>query len=532
MDKHSMNMEKSRTCLYGSILAAFAACILLVLSYSAFGIRMIPDVREISKNNKFYSYIRNENFMNTRNIPENECCVEKREVIREMMRHAWNGYVKHAWGHNELRPVSGSGHTAKIYGNTMLGATIVDAMDTLLIMNMSSEYEKGREWIANELNLENVNEYVSVFEMTIRFVGGLLSCFALTNDPMFLQKAKHITDKLLPAFGTQTGIPKPTLLLNSDKTDSFETNIAEAGSLHLEFVYLSYATNDTTYKSLVNKVRQEICGCKVKRAKSGLFPNSISFETGTFTTVATTLGAEGDSFYEYLLKAWIQSNGRDGRARELFQRAMTAVERRLVKKSDSGLYYLLEHRNGGEGMSHLACFSGGMFALAAETMFTGKRKERFKFLAVEITKTCRESYVRSETGVGPEIFLFNNDRQAKARYLTESFYILRPEVVESYFYLWRTTREQKYRDWAWDVVIALQKYCRAEYGFSGIRNVYDEKTEKDDVQQSFFLAETLKYLYLIFSDDLLPLDKWVYNTEGHPLPIKGRNTAYKLSRNS
>ena len=71
---------------------------------------------------------------------------------------------------------------------------------------------------------------------------------------------------------------------------------------------------------------------------------------------------------------------------------------------------------------------------------------------------------------------------------------------------------------------ALEKHCQTENGFSGIRDVYSTSPAKDDVQQSFFLAETLKYLYLLFSDDdLIPLDHWVFNTEAHPFPVKGKH---------
>jgi mannosyl-oligosaccharide alpha-1,2-mannosidase len=99
-------------------------------------------------------------------------------------------------------------------------------------------------------------------------------------------------------------------------------------------------------------------------------------------------------------------------------------------------------------------------------------------------------------------------------------YILRPEVVETYFYLWRLTHDQKYRDWAWEVAKAIETHCRTDSGYSGIKDVYDTNPIKNDIQPSYFLAETLKYLYLIFCDDsVLPLDKWVFNTEAHPLPI-------------
>ncbi|KAI1292831.1 Mannosyl-oligosaccharide alpha-1,2-mannosidase IA [Halotydeus destructor] len=93
--------------------------------------------------------------------------------------------------------------------------------------------------------------------------------------------------------------------------------------------------------------------------------------------------------------------------------------------------------------------------------------------------------------------------------------------------MWRLTKEQKYRDWAWEAVQAIEKHCRVENGYSGLKNVYDANSPKDDVQQSFFFAEVLKYLYLIFSEDnLISLDEWVFNTEAHPLPIKGKNPAY------
>lgn len=127
----------------------------------------------------------------------------------------------------------------------------------------------------------------------------------------------------------------------------------------------------------------------------------------------------------------------------------------------------------------------------------------------------------------PLFHRFTQEVEAKATRIGEKYYILRPETIESYFYLWRLTHDPKYRDWAWEAALAIEKHCKVENGYSGIKNVYDINGPKDDVQQSFFLAETLKYLYLIFSnDDLLPFDQWVFNTEAHPLPIKGVNPAY------
>lgn len=125
--------------------------------------------------------------------------------------------------------------------------------------------------------------------------------------------------------------------------------------------------------------------------------------------------------------------------------------------------------------------------------------------------------------MGPEAFRFTDAVEARALKQNERYYILRPETYESYFVLWRLTKDQKYRDWGWEAVQALEKNCRVESGgYTGIKNVYQINGQKDDVQQSFLLAESFKYLYLLFSDDdLISLDQWVFNSEAHPLPIKG-----------
>jgi len=241
------------------------------------------------------------------------------------------------------------------------------------------------------------------------------------------------------------------------------------------------------------------------------------------------MGALGDSFYEYLLKEWIRSGKRDLQAKRLFDEAALDVEKQLVKVSKSGLTYFAEYKYGRleHKMDHLACFAGGMYGLAAREE-QDENSERFMNIARGITNTCHESYIRSDTKLGPESFRFSDSVEARAVKSTERYYILRPETVEAYFYLWRLTKDQKYRDWAWDAAQAIERNCRVEGGYTGVKNVYAVDSPKDDVQQSFFLAETLKYLYLIFSDDsLISFDEWVFNTEAHPLPVKGKNPLYR-----
>lgn len=96
-------------------------------------------------------------------------------------------------------------------------------------------------------------------------------------------------------------------------------------------------------------------------------------------------------------------------------------------------------------------------------------------------------------------------------------FLLRPETVESLFILSRITGQTKWKDAAWKIFIAIEKYCRTNVSYSGIRNVNSQSPELSGRLESWFLAETLKYLYLIFSpNDVISLDDWVFNTEAHP----------------
>nr|XP_016937145.1 mannosyl-oligosaccharide alpha-1,2-mannosidase IA isoform X2 [Drosophila suzukii]XP_016937147.1 mannosyl-oligosaccharide alpha-1,2-mannosidase IA isoform X2 [Drosophila suzukii] len=457
---------------------------------------------------------------------------EKRNQVVKMMEHAWHNYKLYAWGKNELRPLSQRPHSASIFGAYDLGATIVDGLDTLYIMGLEKEYREGRDWIERKFSLDNISAELSVFETNIRFVGGMLTLYAFTGDPLYKEKAQHIADKLLPAFQTPTGIPYALVNTKTGGAKNYgwasggSSILSEFGTLHLEFAYLSDITGNPLYRERVQTIRQVL---KEIEKPKGLYPNFLNPKTGKWGQLHMSLGALGDSYYEYLLKAWLQSGQTDEEAREMFDEAMLAILDKMVRTSPGGLTYVsdlkfdrLEHK-----MDHLACFSGGLFALGAATR-QNDYTDKYMEVGKGITNTCHESYIRAPTQLGPEAFRFSEAVEARALRSQEKYYILRPETFESYFVLWRLTHDQKYRDWGWEAVLALEKHCRAAHGYCGLRNVYQQEPQKDDVQQSFFLAETLKYLYLLFSDDsVLPLDEWVFNTEAHPLPIKGANAYYR-----
>uniref|UniRef100_A0A8C5FX30 alpha-1,2-Mannosidase n=1 Tax=Gadus morhua TaxID=8049 RepID=A0A8C5FX30_GADMO len=455
--------------------------------------------------------------------PPEPAVKEKRDKIREMMKHAWDSYRQYGWGHNELKPLAKKGHTTNIFGNSQMGATIVDALDSLYIMGLHEEFKDGQEWIEQNLDFTG-NAEVSVFEVNIRFIGGLLAAYYLSGQEVFKLKAVQLAEKLLPAFNTPTGIPWAMVNLKSGVGRNWgwasagSSILAEFGTLHMEFVHLTYLTGNPVYYQKVMHIRKLLA--KMDRP-NGLYPNYLNPRTGRWGQHHTSVGGLGDSFYEYLLKAWLMSDKTDTEARKTYDDAIEAIERHLIRKSNGGLTFIGEWKNGHleRKMGHLTCFAGGMFALGADGSPDDKAGHYLQ-LGAEIAHTCHESYDRTVLKLGPEAFKFDSGLEAVAVRQNEKYYILRPEVIETYWYMWRFTHDPKYRQWGWEAAQAIDKYCRVSGGFSGVKDVYSSNPTYDDVQQSFFLAETLKYLYLLFSsDDLLPLDSWVFNTEAHPLPV-------------
>uniref|UniRef100_A0A667ZT09 alpha-1,2-Mannosidase n=1 Tax=Myripristis murdjan TaxID=586833 RepID=A0A667ZT09_9TELE len=444
--------------------------------------------------------------------PSDPRTAERRDKVKEMMKFAWDNYKRYAWGKNELRPLTRNGHIGNMFGG-LKGATIIDSLDTLYIMGMTEEYNDAKEWVQTSLDL-NSNGEASLFEVNIRYVGGLLSAYYLTGEELFKKKAMELGEKLLPAFNTPTGIPRGVINLGSPPTipDKIHYHFIRLASINQRLMVVFYflmPLQVMNIRKLLSKIEKP----------HGLYPNFLSPVSGNWVQHHVSIGGLGDSFYEYLIKSYLMSDKTDEEAKKMYYSALEAIEANLVQKSPGGLTYMAEWRGGilDHKMGHLACFSGGMIGIGADDGVPEKR-QHYLDLAAEITHTCHESY--TPTKLGPEAFRFDGGAEATATRLSDRYYILRPEVIESYMYMWRLTHDPKYREWGWEAVEALEQHCRVDSGFSGIRDVYATTVGHDNMQQSFFLSETLKYLYLLFSDDdLLPLEDWVFNTEAHPLPI-------------
>ncbi|XP_041956871.1 mannosidase, alpha, class 1B, member 1b [Alosa sapidissima] len=444
------------------------------------------------------------------------------EAVREAFRHAWKGYKDFAWGHDELKPLS------KTYGEWFgLGLTLIDSLDTMWILDLKEEFEEAKKWIASELSF-NKNVDVNLFESTIRILGGLLSTYHLTGDSLFLEKAIDIGTRLMPAFNTPSKIPYSDVNIGAGTAHpprwTSDSTVAEVTSIQLEFRELSHVTQDSRYQMAVNEVMKRVH--KLEGKQDGLVPMFINTNNGQFTHLGVfTLGARADSYYEYLLKQWIQGGKKETELLEDYLQAMEGVKKHLLgHSSPSGLAFVgeLSHGHFSSKMDHLVCFLPGTLALGHHHGLPVEHLE----LAKQLMEGCYQMYVQMETGLSPEIVHFNTHQGSTSDIdvkLADRHNLLRPETVESLFYLYRFTKDRKYQRWGWEILQNFNKYTRVPTGgYTSINNVRDpEYPSPRDKMESFFLGETLKYLYLLFSDnpDLISLDKYVFNTEAHPLPI-------------
>lgn len=449
---------------------------------------------------------------------------ERKTKIKASMKDLWAAYKEYAWGYDELKPLSKRGDNP--WGG--MGVTLVDSLDTLWIMDLKDEFEDAKSWIKSSLSFSHA-ETVSVFETTIRELGGLLSAYDLSSDKVFLDKAKELGELLIPAFNTQSGIPRSMVNFQSHTASSGWSGssaiLSELGSLQLEFRYLSHMTKTLSYELKAMKPIKIFHGL---HSSNGLFPIKIDISDLRFTENQITFGALGDSFYEYLLKVWLQGGRRENWLREMYDNAMDgAIEKLLQASHVSGLAFLSDW-NGGSNtvrkMDHLVCFMPGLLALGAYTDPRGldsPRAKRDLSVAKALMYTCKEMYSQMSSGISPEYVNFPTSGHKDFDVPNNvHFYILRPETAESLFILNQLTGDPIYREWAWDIWTAIDKHCKSGVGYGSLRNVNSPGEGVDDRMESFFLAETIKYLYLAQDPDM-PIDlmKYVFNTEAHPTKI-------------
>merc|ERR1740124_178356 len=435
-------------------------------------------------------------------------------TIKEAMAHTWKGYETFAFGHDELKPVTG-GYDDNWRG---MAATMIDGMDTLWIMDMKDEFNRARDYAVNTLDWDAISKDVSVFETTIRAVGGLLSAAALSDDETLSRKAHDLMERMLPAFDRNTGLSFSRVDLKTGRGFNYNWAnggiLSEFGSLTLELNELSRSSGDTQFSDIGMQVYRTL---ENKANADGLYRVYGDIHTGNLKG-GVSFGAFGDSFYEYLLKTWIQTGRKHQWLRDMYDRAVDGLES-ILKYTPSRLPWIpgLKH----DSMEHLTCFVPGMLALGTLGMPASERVERDLHLAKGLMETCWQMNKRTKTGIAPDEIRFDSFKPGNWTVSNEE-YKLRPETIESLFVLHKITGDSTYRDKGWELFQNINKYCRTEHGYGHLPDVNDPNKPPSDKMESFWVGETLKYHYLLqIPESARPKDNdWVFNTEAHLLPIQ------------
>lgn len=433
-----------------------------------------------------------------------------RDEVKNMFYHGFDNYMQYAFPLDELKPMSCTGEDS--LGGYSL--TLVDSLDMLALLGDRTRFSEGVNWLGKNLSFDK-NKTVSVFETTIRVLGGLLSAHLIASDPStgmqvdpynneLLRLAEDLGRRILPAFDTPTGIPfgSVNLAFGVSDDESQVSSTAGGGTLTLEFGVLSRLTGDPEFEKVAKRAVQ---GLWAHRSRLGLVGGHINVFTSEWTHKDAGIGTSIDSFYEYLLKAYLLLGDED--YLHIFKEAYKSVMRHLHNDP----WYLEVNMNSGVVVwplfNSLQAFWPGLQVLAGD---------------VEPAIRTHKAFfaVWKRYGFTPEGFnLATSSVQPGQR-----SYPLRPELVESTYMLYKATRNPAYLDVGRDIVASLQKSAKCRCGYCHIADV--ESHEQDDHMESFFLSETVKYLWLLFDlaaggDNLVEKGPhpYIFNTEGHFLPM-------------
>jgi len=413
------------------------------------------------------------------------------DSVRQELLHCWHAYVRYAWGHDEVRPLSKE--FRDWYKQPVL-MTPVDALDALLLMGCTPQADSARALIVERLSFDR-DDRVQVFEVTIRLLGGLLSSYQVTGDKRLLDLADSLGARLLPAFDSPTGMPYRFVNLHTGERSDPRSNPAEIGTLLLEFGTLSKLTKKPVY---YDRAKHAVMQLYARRSKIGLVGEEIDVVTGQWLSPASHVGGGIDSYYEYLLKCWRLFGDKD--CERMWRTSIAALNKYLADTSTGHLWYGEVDMNTGKRTATtfgaLHAFLPGVLALSGDV----KR-------ARELESSCFTMWTLNS--IEPEEIDYRTMKVLDPRYA------LRPEIVESAFVLRRVSGDPASLLMGRRFFRDLVAYCRTDDGYTTLKSVVTK--EQGDLQHSFFLAETLKYLYLLFSPVPALGNDAVFNTEAHAL---------------
>ncbi len=424
--------------------------------------------------------------------------------VKAEFLHAWTAYKKYCWGHDDLKPIS---KTCRDWYGTPILMTQVDSLDSLYLLGFKKEADETREYIVKNLSFDK-DISVQNFEITIRTLGGLLSSYQITKDKRLLDLADDLGRRLLPVFDSPTGLPYRFVNLKTGKVKGEVSNPAETGTLLIEFGTLSKLTGKPVY---FEKAKRALVETYKRRSAIGLVGTKINVETGKWTDTDSHVSSEIDSYYEYLLKCGILFDDKD--CQSMWQDSITKINSYLADETvdiskrrivTGPLWYGHADMETGK---RTATTTGALDAFFPAVLALDGDLDRARSLQDSMFKMWQAN------GIEPEVYNYKTGK------VEEAGYPLRPEIVESTYYLYHYTKDPKYLEMGREMFDDFVKYCRTDVAYAGLKNV--ETKEKSDYMHSFLFAETFKYFYLLFAPEkTLDFDKVIFNTEAHPIRRK------------
>ncbi|XP_003744268.1 ER degradation-enhancing alpha-mannosidase-like protein 2 [Galendromus occidentalis] len=421
---------------------------------------------------------------------------EYRERVRAMFVHGYDSYMEFAFPLDELRPLSCDGFDT--WGSNSL--TLIDSLDTLAVLGNFSEFRRAAGIVLEHSDFDK-DLNVSVFETNIRVVGGLISAHLFSKkagldleagwpcEGPLLRLAVDVANRLLPAFNTTTGMPYGTVNLRHGVPPG-ETSVtctAGVGTFIVEFAALSRLTGNPVYEEKAVRALRALWDT---RSRIDLVGNHLDVESGKWTATDASIGAGVDSYFEYLVKGSMIL--REPWLLEHFEAYRHAINH-YMRKDD---WFVLVRMNSGEPTmpyyQSLESFWPGTLSLMGY---------------VEDARRSLYNYhqVWKQLGFIPEFYDISRGQPQDKR---ES-YPLRPEFIESVMYLYQATKDPHFLEIGVDVLTSLEHTAKTECGYATVKNTLTHLLENR--MESFFLAETTKYLYLLFD-----VDNFVHNLFMNP----------------
>jgi len=411
------------------------------------------------------------------------------DLVKQEFVRSWDAYKKYAWGHDVLLPVT---KTYSDWYEQSLHISPIDAYSTMKVMGLETQAKEVEQYIIDSCSFDK-DIFVKTFEVNIRVLGGLLSMYSYTHNPVILAKTKDFGERLLKAFNSPTGIPYYWVNLKTGAVKGSKVNTAEAASYTFEMGILSYYTKDPKYYQAAKKATLAIYN---RRSRLDLEGDEIDNITGEWLSTNSFIGAGGDSYYEYLLKTWLLF--KDADIKKIWDKSIAAIHKYDAEESDTSLWYGRADMNTGIIKSTSVTLYDAFFPALISLNGDIKRAEK-------IQHTWNALW--NKYGLEPMVYDYHTQQP------TYPVYDLNPEIIESAWYLYRATGKNEYLEMGKTYFNDVLKYCRTDIAFSSISDV--RTMHQNNELPTFFFAETMKYFYLLFTPGISTKD-YVFNTEAHP----------------